>query len=335
MGFYQKKADLAYLSDFGYLLSLEFLDTDYSPVKNQNRKNTLKKFPNRYSILGIFVYLHMKALLVREALDFERGGNPLRQMNIGVRGFNELKRGDVVQCTKEVLINDRDQLVFYPVDKFQEGNIFEKGAYGIVGNDFGTGKDKYILNLICFEESEKIDVKEISNRLKKDPNYGKMLSGVVGVANPNTWNKFFKVIRPETLEESLNFERGGNPLTTIGIGRKALIKQWFDSVNVSPDEYTIDDDLHITVGGDLDLEDTAITKLPDNLTVGGWLDLRGTAITELSDNLTVYGDLDLRSTKVTELPDNLTVRGYLNLRYTAITKLPKSLKVEGEIYKDF
>ena len=32
-------------------------------------------------------------------------------------------------------------------------------------------------------------------------------------------------------------------------------------------------------GGWLDLSDTQITALPDNLTVGGWLDLRGTQIT--------------------------------------------------------
>ena len=35
----------------------------------------------------------------------------------------------------------------------------------------------------------------------------------------------------------------------------------------------------ITVGGGLDLSNTGITSLPDNLTVGGWLDLRGTKIT--------------------------------------------------------
>ena len=46
------------------------------------------------------------------------------------------------------------------------------------------------------------------------------------------------------VRESISFERGGDPLSTIGIGRKALIKQWFDSVGVKPGQYTIDDDLH-------------------------------------------------------------------------------------------
>ena len=60
--------------------------------------------------------------------------------------------------------------------------------------------------------------------------------------------------------------------------------------------------------GNLDLSNTKITTLPDNLTVGGWLDLRGTKITALPDNLTVGGGLYLRGTKIT----NHTVK---RLRY--------------------
>lgn len=86
---------------------------------------------------------------------------------------------------------------------------------------------------------------------------------------------------------------------------------------------------NLTVGGSLDLRNTAITALPDNLTVGGWLDLPGTAITALPDNLTVRGSLNLRGTAITALPDNLTVGGLLDLRDTAITALPDNLAVGG------
>lgn len=51
-------------------------------------------------------------------------------------------------------------------------------------------------------------------------------------------------------------------------------------------------------GGWLNLRDTQITALPDNLTVGGWLNLRGTQITTLPDNLTVGGSLDLRGKQI-------------------------------------
>jgi len=81
--------------------------------------------------------------------------------------------------------------------------------------------------------------------------------------------------------------------------------------------------------GDLDLSDTPITSLPDNLKVGGYLDLSGTPITSLPDNLKVGGNLDLSGTKITSLPDNLEVGGYLDLSGTKITSLPDNLEVGG------
>ena len=79
--------------------------------------------------------------------------------------------------------------------------------------------------------------------------------------------------------------------------------------------------------GDLDLENSQITKLPDNLQVGGYLDLEKSQITELPNNLTVGRYLDLDNTQITELPDNLKVGGSLNLRNTPITTLPDNLSV--------
>ena len=64
--------------------------------------------------------------------------------------------------------------------------------------------------------------------------------------------------------------------------------------------------------GDLDLNDTPIRSLPDNLTVGGNLDLSGTQITALPDNLTVHGDLWINSTPnldTNNLPSSLVVNG--------------------------
>ncbi|MBQ7913748.1 MAG: hypothetical protein IJ308_08450 [Clostridia bacterium] len=88
---------------------------------------------------------------------------------------------------------------------------------------------------------------------------------------------------------------------------------------------------NLTVGGSLALSGTQITALPDNLTVGGSLYLRGTQITALPNNLTVGGSLDLRDTQITALPDNLTVGGWLDLRGTQITALPNNLTVGGSL----
>ena len=74
------------------------------------------------------------------------------------------------------------------------------------------------------------------------------------------------------------------------------------------------------VGGNLWLNDTSITSLPDGLTVRGYLDLRNTPITSLPDGLTVGGGLDLSSTQITSLPDGLIVGGNLYLRNTPLSQ---------------
>ena len=91
--------------------------------------------------------------------------------------------------------------------------------------------------------------------------------------------------------------------------------------------------------GDLYLNGTPTTSLPDNLTVEGDLYLSGTPITSLPDNLTVRGGLYLSNTPITSLPDNLTVRGGIDLSNTPISKkyskeqIRKMVPgVKGEIY---
>ena len=134
-------------------------------------------------------------------------------------------------------------------------------------------------------------------------------------------------IKP-SLNESLNFERGVDPKHSMKIGKKALIIKWFSDLGIDESRYEILPDLSIKVNGNLDLSNTQITSLPDNLTVEGWLDLSNTQITSLPDNLTVGGSLYSSNTQITSLPDNLTVEGWLDLNNTPITSLPDNLSVE-------
>jgi len=97
-----------------------------------------------------------------------------------------------------------------------------------------------------------------------------------------------KLVRENLFEK---FSEDGDPIEDMGIGTKYLIKQWFESIDVKPNKYTIDDNLHIIFKGNLDLHDTQITELPDNLWIRGYLDLRRTKITKLPDNLKVEGTI--------------------------------------------
>ena len=119
---------------------------------------------------------------------------------------------------------------------------------------------------------------------------------------------------PESLNE-INFERGIDPKFAMDIGKRALIKKWFDDLDISPDEYNIDKNLHISFKLSLFLMGEEIISLPDNLSIGG--------------------SLDLFKSKITSLPDNLSVEGFLDLRRTQIASLPDNLKVKGNILKDF
>ena len=86
--------------------------------------------------------------------------------------------------------------------------------------------------------------------------------------------------------------------------------------------------------GNLDLRNTPITSLPDNLKVEGGLFLGGTKITFLPDNLKVVGSLFSSDTKITFLSDGLKVGRNLYLSNTPITSLPDNLQVGGELYLD-
>jgi hypothetical protein len=87
----------------------------------------------------------------------------------------------------------------------------------------------------------------------------------------------------------------------------------------------------LKVNGSLYLQKTPITSLPQGLEVGGGLILHNTPITSLPQGLKVGGDLDPRGTPITSLPQGLKVGGSLYLQKTPITSLPRGLQVGGDL----
>jgi len=84
--------------------------------------------------------------------------------------------------------------------------------------------------------------------------------------------------------------------------------------------------------GDLDLNGSPITSLPDNLKkVGGDLFLSWTQITKLPNDLKVDGNLNLFRTPIKELPDDLKVGGNLDLSGTKLISIPSKLEIRGDI----
>jgi hypothetical protein len=84
--------------------------------------------------------------------------------------------------------------------------------------------------------------------------------------------------------------------------------------------------------GDLNLSNTLITSLPNNLKVQGGLWLDKTPITTLPDDLEVKESLYLRNAKITSLPNGLKVGGSLELFNSPITSLPSDLEVGRDLW---
>lgn len=113
----------------------------------------------------------------------------------------------------------------------------------------------------------------------------------------------------------MNFERTGNVKSSLNLGRKALIKKFFDDVGFSCEHYTIDNN-KIIFNHSLDLEKSKPNEMPNNLIIEGSLYLVYSNITKLPNNLKVNGSLYLSKTNIIELPDNLIVGGFIHVLYS-------------------
>jgi len=87
----------------------------------------------------------------------------------------------------------------------------------------------------------------------------------------------------------------------------------------------------LNIDGNLNLENSKITSLPEGLKVDGYLSLAYSKIEELPKGLEVDGDLDLYGcAKLESLPEGLYVGGALFLNNcNKLKSLPKGLKVDG------
>jgi hypothetical protein len=65
----------------------------------------------------------------------------------------------------------------------------------------------------------------------------------------------------ESLDESLSFEKRKDPFAALGIGRKKMIEDWLDEMDVR--HYIINDDFTIDTKTGVDLFNRSLKQLPD------------------------------------------------------------------------
>jgi len=128
----------------------------------------------------------------------------------------------------------------------------------------------------------------------------------------------------------MKFIRNSDPKSTLRIGARAEIEDWFAKWAPNAD-YTIGSDFKVIVSGNLVLGNSQVTHLPEGLTVRGYLHLQGSQISSLPDKLFVGRHLDLSKTPIASLPEGLYVGSWLDLRQTQITRLPNKIYVGDTI----
>lgn len=85
----------------------------------------------------------------------------------------------------------------------------------------------------------------------------------------------------------------------------------------------------------LKLAKTLLTKLPDKFTyLEGSLDLTDSSIEVLPQDMTIKGDLIIGNSPIKELPNNLMVLGNLDLTNSTITFIPNTVYIGGNIIAD-
>lgn len=86
------------------------------------------------------------------------------------------------------------------------------------------------------------------------------------------------------------------------------------------------------ITGEVDLSESDICHLPDNVLVYGSLSLRNCPqLCALPAGLHVLNDLDLRNTPIDTLPPDLNVGGHIFLENTRLAALPDDFSVDGSL----
>jgi hypothetical protein len=163
-------------------------------------------------------------MIVRESLDFEREGSPLKRLNIGILTWDKLKPGDILQ-NKRRIYPVMARLFFSPNEDTAED--INAGKYWIIKeivqqNKSLDGREYIEMELVwagifrhALSMAERI--KQPGNLVSKN-----LPKSYTANKSVEEWDDWFKIIQPKEydLEESINFERGIDPKVSMDIGNK-------------------------------------------------------------------------------------------------------------------
>jgi hypothetical protein len=162
-------------------------------------------------------------MIVRESLDFEREGSPLKRLNIGILTWEKLKPGDILQNKRNVYpVMSR---LFFNANEDTGDNIRPE-KYWIIKTirsdntwDGNPGLEIELVWAGIFRHAL-----SMSERIKQPGDLASknLPNSYTSNKSIEEWNDWFKIIQPKEydLEESVNFERGIEPKVSMDIGNK-------------------------------------------------------------------------------------------------------------------
>jgi len=91
---------------------------------------------------------------------------------------------------------------------------------------------------------------------------------------------------------------------------------------------------YLSIGGSIDIQKSKfLKKLPDDMKVRLSLDLTDSAVEELGENITIENGLHLKGTAVKNLPHSLKIKGFLDIRDSYL-KESDALFLNCKIYSE-
>ncbi len=245
---------------------------------------------------------------------------------------------------KNTIQNDIGVFKKYKNDIKEWFNQYLPSSKYIIHDDYTVEADNFFFNIFDYPNYNLSEFPFI--KLKVD-------YGLINLSDNKTFLKLPKSIIFKTgsiILNNTNITKLPEKLIIINDGNLSIentrIKKLSENIKIAYAFYAENSDItnfpkslinDNKFNGTIDLENTNITELPEELEFcGSNLILRNTKIKKLPSNLKkVYGNLYINNTLITELPDNLIITESLDIRNTLITELPKNLTARHLIIENY
>ena len=177
--------------------------------------------------------------IVKEHINFERGIDPKSSMKIGMPSWNNLHEGDLLKVIKNIPLDTNNEISYgaFPVSDLPIGVILQMEEFDNASSKEWIIWFKYFEDLEDFKANKNDNVRQRHGFIKGTPK--QLKSGL------------FEFL-PRSMNEAQEFHRGGDPMVSMNIGKRALIEKWLNEHDLLEDT-VISKDLIINTPKDCQL----------------------------------------------------------------------------------